>query len=430
MSDGDEEPEQTEEEAEPEALDTETSESRLDAAAEQLEAAVTESDLDAVEEQLDAIEADIEAADLPEPEDEDEEDPTEALETRLSDLREDLEEQRGPYASDVVEELESAQSTIQDTRWTDQGVEELAAAVNTYLDEVGGILEDDFQTVGADTDEQVEALGTVAYTIEAADLDPDEDTETISALVEATDELVQAIEDSQAWDDLSVREQLQAQGFYEPIEGKKHKDFPPELAALKSWKTRDNAEMVLLGLEKLGDSQQMERVCLDFLGKMGNEEALDTLTQRAARRDIPAIKAIGAIGSEDGIDAILDYTESDTNPGLQKAAIHSLGLIGSTETTQAIADQLASENPSVRSQAARSLGYIGDTRAIDPLTDLLADDEDDSVRTSAAWALRQIGTEDALEAAAEHADDRSYIVQEEARKAADTLETDEEAATA
>ena len=429
MSDGDEEPEQTEEDStsEVEALDTDTLESRLDEAAERLESAETEADLDEVEAQLDAIAADVEAADLPEPEDEDEEDPTEALESRLSDLRDDLEEQRGPYASDVVEEIEAAQETIESTRWTEQGIQELTGAVNNYLDTVGDILEEDFGTVGPDTDEQVEGLGTAANAVESADLDPDANADTIEALVEATNQLTADVEDSQAWDDLSVREQLRAQGFYEPIEGKKHKDFPPELAALKSWKTRDNAEMVLLALDKLGDSQQMERVCLDFLSKMGNEEALDTLTQRAARRDIPAIKAIGAIGSEDGVDAILDYTESDTNPALQKAAIHSLGLIGSQETTQAVADQLVSENPSVRSQAARSLGLIGDTRAIDPLTDLLADDENDSVRTSAAWALRQIGTEDALEAAAEHADDRSYIVQEEAKKAADSLETDEAA---
>jgi HEAT repeat protein len=39
------------------------------------------------------------------------------------------------------------------------------------------------------------------------------------------------------------------------------------------------------------------------------------------------------------------------------------------------------------------------------------------VRASAAWALVQIGTERALEAAAEYTDDRAYIVETEARKA-------------
>jgi HEAT repeat protein len=61
---------------------------------------------------------------------------------------------------------------------------------------------------------------------------------------------------------------------------------------------------------------------------------------------------------------------------------------------------------------------IGDTRAIEPLGDVLAEDEDDTVRASAAWALNQIGTGRALEAAAAYADDRSYIVQVEAEKAA------------
>lgn len=435
MSDGDEEPEQAgEESAESTELDVDTLDSRLDDAAAALESAETESDLDTVEEQLDAIATDLKAAELPEPEEgeEDEEEaesPTEAIEARLSELRDDLDAQRGPYASDVVEAIESAQATIEETRWTDQGVGELAETVSLFLENAGDALDTEFGSAEQNTEELRNELGAVTDAVESADLDADEDADTIAALVEATDELTAGVENSQSWDDLSVREKLRAQGFYEPIEGSKAKDYPPEWSALKGWAKRDNAEMVLLSLEKLGDSQQMERLCLDALKRMGNEDALDTLTERAARRDIPAIEAIGAIGSEDGVEAILDYTESDSNPALQKAAIHSLGQIGSEETTQAVADQLEAENEGVRSQAARSLGLIGDTRAITPLSDVLDDtDEADSVRASAAWALVQIGTETALEAAAEHADDRSFIVQEEAQKAADALETGEAAA--
>jgi HEAT repeat protein len=68
--------------------------------------------------------------------------------------------------------------------------------------------------------------------------------------------------------------------------------------------------------------------------------------------------------------------------------------------------------------AARALGLIGDTRAIEPLSDVLSEDEDDSVRASAAWALRQIGTERALDVASEYTDDDAYLVQAEAEKAA------------
>jgi HEAT repeat protein len=85
------------------------------------------------------------------------------------------------------------------------------------------------------------------------------------------------------------------------------------------------------------------------------------------------------------------------------------------------------ENENVRPYAARALGILGDTRAVEPLSDVLADDENDSVRASAAWALRQIGTKKALEAAAEYADDRSFLVQSESRKASDALSVEQTA---
>ncbi|MEF8868564.1 MAG: HEAT repeat domain-containing protein, partial [Haloarculaceae archaeon] len=75
----------------------------------------------------------------------------------------------------------------------------------------------------------------------------------------------------------------------------------------------------------------------------------------------------------------------------------------------------------VRSAAATALGHIGDTRAVAPLADVLADDETDSVRAAAARALNAIGTERALEEAAGYVEDRSYVVQVEAEKAAEAL---------
>jgi HEAT repeat protein len=75
----------------------------------------------------------------------------------------------------------------------------------------------------------------------------------------------------------------------------------------------------------------------------------------------------------------------------------------------------------VRPYAARALGLIGDTRAVDPLADALETDESDEVRAAAAWALRQIGTEAALEAAASFSDDRAYLVQHEATQADEAL---------
>jgi len=430
MSDGDEEPEETTEDAgETEtAVDPDTLESRLDDAEADLEAAETEADLDEVEAELDAVEADVEAADLPEPDDDDEESREEQLQDRLAELRDGLEAQRGPYASDVVDTVENAQSTIENTRWTEQGEADLAETVAAFLDDAGDVLGEAFETnAGPDTEALSEDLGHVATAVEAADLDPDEDEETIAALVEAADALEAGVEDAQEWDDLSVRQKLRAEGYYDVI-GQKHKDFPPEWTALKQWEKRGNVEMILLCLDHLGDSDFMERHCLDSLLHVGDEAALDEVGQRAARRDATAIEIVGKIGSEDGLEHVEDFVEEEGSPNLRTTALKAVGEIGSEDSTQLVADQLAAENADVRSQAARSLGLIGDTRAIAPLTDVLADDDSDTVRASAAWALVQIGTEDALEAAAEYADDRSYVVEQEATVAVDAL--DDESAEA
>jgi hypothetical protein len=419
MSDGDEEPEETTEEAgEAEtAVDPDTLESRLSDAEADLEATETEAELDEVEAELDAVEADVEAADLPEPDEEDEESREEQLQDRLSELRDGLEEQRGPYASDVVETVEDAQSTIESTRWTEQGEADLAETVAAFLDDAGDVLDEDFtQTTDPNTEALREDLDQVADAVEAAGLDADEDEETIAALVEAADALEAGVEDAQEWDDLSV--------------GQKHKDFPPEWTALKGWEKRGNVEMILLCLEHLGDSDFMERHCLDSLLHVGDEAALDEVGQRAARRDTTAIEIVGKTGSEDGLEHVEDYVEEEGSPNLRTTALKAVGEIGSEDSTQLVADQLVAENADVRSQAARSLGLIGDTRAVAPLTDVLADDNSDTVRASAAWALVQIGTEDALETAAGYANDRSYVVEQEAAVAVDALDDEPAEATA
>jgi len=432
MSDGDEEPEETTEEAgETEtAVDPDTLESRLDDAEADLDAAETEADLDEVEAELDAVEADVEAADLPEPDEDDEESREEQLQDRLSELRDGLEEQRGPYASDAVETVETAQSTIESTRWTEQGEADLAETVAAFLDDAGDALDEDFAaTSDPDTAALGDDLDQVVDAVEAAALDADEDADTIAELVEAADGLEAGVEDAQAWDDLSVRQKLRAEGYYDVI-GQKHKDFPPEWTALKEWEKRGNVEMVLLCLEHLGDSDFMERHCLESLVRMGNEAALDEVGQRAARRDTTAIEIVGKIGSEDGLEHVEDYVEEEGSPNLRTTALKAVGEIGSEDSTQLLADQLAADNADVRSQAARSLGLVGDTRAVEPLADALADDGSDTVRASAAWALVQIGTEDALAAAAEYADDRSFLVEQEASTAAEALDDDSAEATA
>ncbi|MFB6109654.1 MAG: HEAT repeat domain-containing protein [Halodesulfurarchaeum sp.] len=427
MSDGDEE---TETDADSIVEDFEE---RLESAADAVESAETEADLDEVEATLDEIEADLDEAEIPvpEPEDEDEEpeDPTEDLEAELSDLRDELEAKRGPYAEDVVDAIEDVKGTVTDTRWAEEGEDELVPVVQDFLDSTAEILDAEFGEAVSDPEELAALLETVAQEVDAADYDPDEDAETIDSLLETTDTLEDAVDAATAWTDLEIRERLDREGFYEPIRGDKHKDFPPEWSALKVWQKRGNVEMVLLLLDLMGDTDFIARHCIEALEYIGDEAGVDALADLAQRRNLDAIDAIGKIGAESGVDAIEGHAESGRTPELQARAITALGAIGDESTTDTVADQLVADSERVRTAASRALGMIGDTRAVDPLADVLADgEEENAVRASAAWALCQIGTEGALETAAEYARDESYLVEQEAQTAVDALgdEADDE----
>jgi hypothetical protein len=410
MTDGDDETD----------LPAETLDSRLDDAAEALDDAETEADLDAVEERLDGIAADLDAADFPAPDedDEDAEDPAAELSDRLDSLREDLAAARGPYASDVIDAIEDAKATLDDTRWTETGEREAVAAVESVVADVNETLGTDLADEADSVDASLDALDATAAAVDDAGLDPDDDAETIAALLEATDALEAGLEDAEEWDDLETHEKLQAQGYYDVLGH--YKDFPPEWAALKEWEQRGNVEMVLLALDSF-QSDFMERHCLEALTRMNDDAAFEAMHQRAGKRDKPGIKAIGKMAAEDAVETLLEYVDADSDPGLQKVTFKALGEIGSEEATGPLANKLGAENEQIRPYAARALGLIGDTRAIDPLADALADADTDETRAAAAWALRQIGTERALSAAADYADDRAYLVQHEASQAADAL---------
>jgi len=397
-----------------------TLETRLDDAESDLEAAETEAALDKVEEQLDAIESDLEDAEFPEPDEdeEDAEDPREELESRLSALREELEAQRGPYAEDVTDILENAQGTVTDSEWTESGESAAHAAVETFLDSSAEYVDHDADA-GDDLASAAAALGTVAGAVEAANLDPDADTETIAGLLETAETLEDDLETAEVWDDLSVREQLDAKGFYDILTNENRKDFPPEWNAAKLHAKAGNLDLVLFSFEKLG-SEFYDEYVLDIFYHLGRdaEPAFEKMHELAQKRNKGPIKVLGKIGDERAAETLHEFIEGDGDPALQKVTLRSLGAVGSEESVQPVANRLATENDGVRSVAARTLGLLGDTRAVAPLSDVLESDESDEVRASAAWALRQIGTEAALDEAAQYTDDRAYLVQAEAEKAA------------
>jgi HEAT repeat protein len=399
------------------AVTAESLEGRLDEVADALEAAETEADLDEVEAAIVDVEADLEAADLDAADEDDEdEDPAEVLDGRIDGLREDLEDARGPYAEDVASILEDAAATVRDTRWTEDGEAEAIAAVSTFLDAVEGELDDTFAPDGNGLVPHADVLEGVGRAVADAGLDPDEDTETVAALLAAAETLEDDLEAAEEWDDLTVVEQLRVQGFYDRITGDNRKDFPPELNVVRIAEAEHDPERILLGLEYF-ESDFMVDNCIDALRRLGPEEAVEPMLEAAQKRSRPEIEVLGKIGAGRAVDTLVEFVDSD-NPPLQKVTLRALGEIGNHEATQAVADALADADAGVRSQAARALGLLGDTRAIDPLSDVLDDGEEaTAVRASAAWALVRIGTERALEAAARHDDDRAYTVQVEAERA-------------
>ncbi|ADB60393.1 PBS lyase HEAT domain protein repeat-containing protein [Haloterrigena turkmenica DSM 5511] len=399
-----------------------------------LEAAETEDDLDVVEADIESFREEFEEIEIPDPpetedeDDEDEEDeitPEEELQERydeiesdVSDLESDLEDQRGPYGEDVVSEINSASGTITGTRWTEEGNAELIEAVDDFLDDLNELLGTSvtLSNEGEAVPDQLDAtLDRAAEAVEDAELDADDDAETIAGLLEATDDLESDIDDATEWTDLEIREQLRREGFYDVLDHVK--DFPPEWHALKVHEKRGNVDQILLAYETF-DSDYMEEHCLEALERMGPEEAMEPMIQKAGRRDQAAMRILGKIGIADDevVEALIDYV--DSNPNLQRPAFRALGEVGAEDAVEPLAQQLVADEPDVRSWAARALGLIGDTRAIEPLADVLADDEEDRVRASAAWALNQIGTAEALEIVADYGDDRAYLVQAEAEKAA------------
>ncbi|MXV63705.1 HEAT repeat domain-containing protein [Natronorubrum sp. JWXQ-INN-674] len=441
-ADGADDPTDEEAEPEPDPIDLEAIREALEAFEDDvdtlesdLEAAETEDDLDVVEADIESFREELETIEIPDPpetedddedEDEDEEDeitPEEELQDRyddiesdVSDLESDLEDQRGPYGEDVIDEIDGASGTITGTRWTEEGKAELIEVVEGFLDDLNGLLGSSVALVdeGDDVPDQLDAtLDEAADAVDAAELGADDDAETIAGLLEATDDLETGIDDATEWTDLEIREQLRREGYYDVLDHVK--DFPPEWHALKVHEKRGNVDMILLALETF-DSDFMEEHCMEALERMGPEEATDAMLQKANRRDQPAMRILGKIGIEDDevVETLLDYV--DSNPNLQKPAFRALGEIGAEAAVQPIANQLVEDNPDVRSWAARALGLIGDTRAIEPLADVLEDDDEDRVRASAAWALNQIGTAEALEIVAEYGDDRAYLVQAEAEK--------------
>src|SRR5690606_21311711 len=124
----------------------------------------------------------------------------ETVEDEVDEIESGVEDQRGPYAEDVVAAVEGTRGDVETTRWAAEGREELRTAVEDAIagvnDAIGASLSladgegevgdevsesgDDGESAGdADADEEIDALvatlDRIERAVEEAGLDPDED---------------------------------------------------------------------------------------------------------------------------------------------------------------------------------------------------------------------------------------------------------------
>src|SRR5699024_5500991 len=145
---------------------------------------------------------------------------------------------------------------------------------------------------GEDEDGLVAALDDVSETIDERGFDPDEDEEVIAELLDTTDGLHNDLDDAEEWDDLSVRQKLDVEGFYDVLTPETRKDFPPEWNASMVYEKRSVPERIRRGLEMF-DWECMQGHCSESLKGMGSPVSYEAMDKRAQKRDNPPIEALG-----------------------------------------------------------------------------------------------------------------------------------------
>ena len=135
-----------------------------------------------------------------------------------------------------------------------------------------------------DTEAVVAALDDVAGAVDAADLDPDEDEETIESLLDATADLSADLEEAEEWDDLSVVQKMRAQGFYDQLVSENRKDFPPELSVVRIAEAENRALAVERNAENV-QNQEIARIEAQITA-----EALAGVTATDAQKRSPFLR--------------------------------------------------------------------------------------------------------------------------------------------
>ena len=146
-----------------------------------------------------------------------------------------------------------------------------------------------------------------------------------------------------------------------------------------------------------GDNQKPVASAIDpdILYEKASPETIDSLLQKLDDPDpfvrVAAVQALGEIRQDRSLFSLCGCL-TDENLYVRGYAAEALGKIGHLDTGYAL-EQLSAAlddpSPYVRSMMALALGELQDKRAINTVRKLLQD-EDETVRKMAAWALTKI----------------------------------------
>lgn len=145
----------------------------------------------------------------------------------------------------------------------------------------------------------------------------------------------------------------------------------------------------------LGDSDWcVRRLAAPLLGRSRGAPAMDAMlaalaASEASTREMGAL-ALGFTDDDPRPIAPLIARLRDDAPRVRATAAWALGEIESRDAVRPLIAALADADALVRESAARALGEIEDSAAVPALTDLLKSDRDATVRRAVAWALGEI----------------------------------------
>ncbi|MCC7077206.1 MAG: HEAT repeat domain-containing protein [Acidimicrobiia bacterium] len=97
--------------------------------------------------------------------------------------------------------------------------------------------------------------------------------------------------------------------------------------------------------------------------------------------------ALGEIGGERAVSALVTATATETSPLVREAIVAALGAIGDPETAAVVAAMTRGEKPAVRRRAVVACAGF-DSPEADGAIRAALEDRDRHVRDAAAWILR------------------------------------------